>query len=629
MQSFPMQAFVGSPYHVVFAEPEKQPFLGVKGGSGGGGGGERHPLGYQNSKTDAKAWFFWFATRILSLLGIICIVFSIVWTSMVFFNDSDYRPVYATSTYLLNNDLKNPESWQIIPQSTWSDLSKPNPTTDAQYNHYFECWHAAGVGWAQCNNASVSDYKTCIRGKYSTLLDTCATTTSTWEISPSLNGYVNCVAAGIPLSRTSYNGLEVCLRTNTWPLYEAPQDVDSWYFLGFYNWMLVLIVGFGLFSCFVLYTGGFVIMAEDLDYDARGLRNGPLSYGVTGVCGLFSLLFLIYFLAQAYRVDGTLEPTGTYRLPGSIATNTVLLPATLIVFAYFTIEMLELWFGPSIGWFKGVLDYASRTLNGPRSQEEMLMMQQGQGGVMVGRANFPHTKPTMMTPKTIADYYFPAVTLAWADAYVLDALMVVGTVGATMQVSTATVYQLFLIVFAYRWAHTALARFIYEGYISNPDEKVYYNEKRDARGSVYYEGVHKDDREAPESTRKHLYTVRMQAMFMHLAALSCLVTMWYIFSNVNTLLSEFTLVTVMFYLWFAIPEILRFLAHVVVAFQATEQNDKNILVTSNYLIFIWDVVVRLVWIMIIYWGSSQIHGTQTFLRDRLLNVTDTITFMTA
>jgi hypothetical protein len=83
------------------------------------------------------------------------------------------------------------------------------------------------------------------------------------------------------------------------------------------------------------------------------------------------------------------------------------------------------------------------------------------------------------------------------------------------------------------------------------------------------------------------------------------------------------------YLWYIVPEILRFLAHVLVAFRATENQDKDILLTSNYLIWMWDVIVRLVFVIIIFWGANTIPGTQHYVRDRFANITQTIAYMTA
>jgi hypothetical protein len=43
----------------------------------------------------------------------------------------------------------------------------------------------------------------------------------------------------------------------------------------------------------------------------------------------------------------------------------------------------------------------------------------------------------------------------------------------------------------------------------------------------------------------------------------------------------------------------------------------------------WDVIVRLVFVIIIFWGANTIPGTQHYVRDRFANITQTIAYMTA
>lgn len=118
-------------------------------------------------------------------------------------------------------------------------------------------------------------------------------------------------------------------------------------------------------------------------------------------------------------------------------------------------------------------------------------------------------------------------------------------------------------------------------------------------------------------------------MFMHLAAASCIAILWYILNNNNLMISEYMLITFMLYIWYVVPEILRFIAHIIVAFQAVGKADKDVLMTTNYCLWIWDVLARLVFIIIVFWGSNEIPATQYFLDNRLKNITGTILYMSS
>jgi hypothetical protein len=199
--------------------------------------------------------------------------------------------------------------------------------------------------------------------------------------------------------------------------------------------------------------------------------------------------------------------------------------------------------------------------------------------------------------------------MAWADGYMLDPILVVGVLGATHQLNNAVLYQIFMAVFTYRMALTSVARFMYEGYIKNPDE-----------------GPNKFSAEKGTGTRDELYAIRMQAMFMQLSGTVSLVMLWWILTNDNMLIAEYTMVYLMLYLWFIVPELIRLVSHVIVAFQALGKSDKFVLMTSNYVLWIWDVLVRMIFIIIIMWGAETIPGTQYFVATRLQNITDTMAF---
>lgn len=574
-----MLAYTSVPYTLVMQQ-ETHPTL------------QSNPKSFAASREKGSHWFFFFVTKLASFLGIVAVVMSMVWVATVLFDDKIVRNTYGTTTFFTSLDKSNIDAWQVLSQA-WSELSKPTPTTDIKFNHYFECWFAAGVLSTVCTNSSVAEYKTCVTSKYPTQLTTCSNAhDEALHSSPSFNEYTRCIQSSFALDRSTSDALRICLRTNLWPLYESPEQTDSWNFLGSYNWMIFLTVGFALFATFVLYTGGFVMNAEALEIVTPGkpAKNGPLSYSVTGICAVLSFLFFLYFLINAYRAPTS---TSTYILPNSIATNNIMILTSIIVFVYFVVELLEMW-NPSEVRDMIKIVYSNNNMN----------------KAIIQAHNMPHAATYDPSWKSTINNYYPALTLAWADGYMLDPVIVAGVIGATQQVNTAILYQIFVAVFTYRLAHTAVARFMYEGYIYNPDE---------AEGKFTKERT---------GARLELYAVRMQAMFMHLSATMALVMLWYILTNTNYIMSEFTLVYLMLYLWFVVPEIIRLISHIIVAFKAVGTSDKYILMTSNYFLWVWDVLVRLIFIIIIFWGADSIPGTQYFLSTRLQNITDTVTYMT-
>lgn len=595
--------YISVPYNVVLSG-QSQPMLGNNEQKK-----ERtpHPKDFEFSKSKGSNYFFYVASRFASLLGILVVVMSIVWVSMILFTDKSIRNVYQTTAFTTTVDRDNADAWQVLAMS-WSDLSKPNPTTDVQFDHYYECWWAAGVRNDLCPNTTVNDYKQCINAKFSTQMTTCLGSNDPTQIVLSMNDYTRCINTAMQPTRQSMNALKICLRTDMWPLYEYAETVDTWVFLGSFNWAVFLTIGFALFSCFVMYTGGFVMNSEALDVTKPGepAKNGPLSYTVTMACAIFSLLFFIYFLVNAYRLPNTSVMGSSYPFPNSVATNTIMIPATLIVFIYFVMELLQMWDPPE---FLKKYGLGLPTVGfGPNGQ---LL----QAHNMPNRYGYIHDTNANTIPiqnhkdwKYTLTAYYPALTLTWADAYLLDPVIAIGLLGATHQCTSTTLYQVFLALFTYRLAHTSVARFMYEGYIYNPDES---NEKFSNSGTP----------------RKELYAIRMQAMFMHLSALCALIMAYNILTNPYLVVSEFLMVYTMIYLWFVVPEIIRLIAHIIVAFKALSAPDKNVLLIANYFVWIWDVIVRFVYICIIIWGANNIAGSQNYLDTRLQNITNTILYM--
>lgn len=78
-----------------------------------------HPKSFAESKENQQHWFYYFVTKITSVLGLIAVIMSIVWCSIALFDDKSVRKVYQTTTFLTSVDKTNIDSWQVCPLSAY------------------------------------------------------------------------------------------------------------------------------------------------------------------------------------------------------------------------------------------------------------------------------------------------------------------------------------------------------------------------------------------------------------------------------------------------------------------------------------------------------------------------------
>jgi hypothetical protein len=595
-------SYIGVPYNLVVSAKnleEQQPMLQSNG----------HPRGYKNSHKFTDM-FYYISTRLASFFGIASVAIAVTLICLVLFTETVDRLGYQTTTFLTTTDKTNVDSWQVL-TSSWSELTKTTPSVDVYFEHYYECLWKSGAVNTLCNNNTVNDYTKCIKGYYQTQLTNCDNVNDENYMAPSLNYYVQCLDGFMKFSRQTTNALTICLRTNQWPLYESPENIDSWYFLGSYNWMLFLTMGFALFACFALYTGGFVYYAEDIKFIHGSVgrdSDGPLSRAITMGCCVFSVLFLVFATINGYRQAGLAIPGTTYPLSNSVATNSVLMTVAVMVATYFIMEWME--FIESARYKRHL-----RNTNDQRHtlypQFNAQMVNVVAGGMPQLDRNIPHRTFDEKDHDhnnwgKVMEYYYPALTIAWADAYMLDPVIAAGVIGATHQITTSDIYQFFVAILAARMAFTSVARLLYEGYIENPDEET-----------------NKDE------YSRSLYNIRMQAVFMHISVIVAIYMAYTVLTNPNKMISEYALVSLMLYTWWIVPEAIRFLAHLRIAmapFSDVVQNSYTLYMVG-YLTWIWDIVVRLLVVILVYWGPDTMGGTRSFVSNRLQNITNTVIWM--
>jgi hypothetical protein len=565
-------------------------------------------------------WLY-FIFKVLALIAtIFLLVVLLMVTFTTVFQDSTDSAVYVTNTFYTTNDKESNVSWQVLTSSNWNNMPRAGVGAygTVAFEHFYECMWVARIGYQTCNAsaATVATYTTCLQSSFSTQLSSCATYGDPlyW---PTANQYSGCVNDKLNNGQVwSLNAFRTCVDVNPWPIYEVPQDVTTIFFLGSYSWPLLVIVSTFLFFVFALYT----IWPVDWE-DATIVEHGkPESSFVrlgmlwSGLAALFAGVILIIVLIISFRAgDSTWPNNNTNLYPSTQQTNVAMVVSTLTVLFYFLFDASE---------------FQERNAN--RSGYERIQRdkdmdnQHGQNdrdGWEASRIPIPvsmglqiplQAKPHQlgyMFPEQGTDYsvnsaeklgrtYAPVLLKTWSDAYLLDPLFAVGVIGATMQVFTADVYNIFWCLMFYRIAHAGAARAVYYAYM-----RVHYDT---------------DSGKSPES----IAATKVLALGIHFAGIFALIVPIYIVFDNTRMISDYQIIVSMIILSYFIPEALRVLGHLFLSMQKYEPGKHQglyILLVVQF-IWAWDLVVRCVFIWILLWGNAGTRGTKPYLISGLNSI---------
>ena len=198
------------------------------------------------------------------------------------------------------------------------------------------------------------------------------------------------------------------------------------------------------------------------------------------------------------------------------------------------------------------------------------------------------------TLKDSGEFYSPVLLKTWADAYLVDPLFAVGVLGATQQVSTADVYNIFFGLLFYRIAHVGIARTIYFAYIEQ--HKVV---------------------SASQTFPEALAATKVLGLALNVAAaFALLVPLLTVFDS-GHMLVEYPLLTNTFVLCYVVPELIRFIGHVILSVTPHEMGKHKgiyILMGAQF-IWCWDVLVRcfVLWFLLLSYGYTGSRGTKSYL----------------
>lgn len=564
------------------------------------------------SQTELALHWIYFILKVLALAATIFLLIVLILVSVSsIFQDNTDNAVYVTNSFYTTNDKEANVSWQVLTSSPWNTLPRPGVAAygTVGFEHFYECMWVAQVGWGLCNAsyATVATYKTCLDSSYSAQLTSCVAYGDplTW---PTANQYSGCVNDKLGNGALwSLNALRTCIDVNPWPIYEVPQDVTTTYFLGAYSWPLLVIVSTALFLAFALYTV-WPVDWEDATFVEKGKPESSyarLGMLWSGLAAVFVLAILVVVLIIAFRT-GSLWPNNNVNLyPSTQQTNVITVVTTLTVLFYFLFDASEF------------QEQNSNKKHYQRIEDEKDMdNQHGQNDREGWDARIPmpvsmgfklpfqgkEHQLAYMFPQQSTDVwvnsseilgrtYAPVLLKTWSDAYLLDPLFAVGMIGATMQVFTADIYNIFWCLVFYRIAHVGVARAVYYAYMR-----------------VHYDASSSQNGEAIAATK-------VLALGLHLAGVFALLVPIYIVFDNTRMINDYPIVVSMFIVSYLIPEALRFVSHLLLSVMPHETGKHYglpILLVVQF-IWAWDLLVRCVLLWIVLWGNAGTRGTKPYL----------------
>jgi hypothetical protein len=209
----------------------------------------------------------------------------------------------------------------------------------------------------------------------------------------------------------------------------------------------------------------------------------------------------------------------------------------------------------------------------------------------------------------------------WADSYLADFCIVMGVAGATGQLSTDTAWHLFALTLSYRLLNMIISRCISDAFTNNVRLSDAVNQTKNdivTRPNTFYRRA-----KGYVSNPKHGYDVHINTKVIgfstQLAAgflYACLLALVF---NGNTQLNEFTIFKNFFITCFVVPEALRLVIHLYYQVTYGEEDMNDVpwkLYNSFYVIWLWDVIWRLIWVCVVVLETSNNPGTFDYLRTQ-------------
>lgn len=544
--------------------------------------------------------------------------------------------LYVTTTFLSSRRIETSLGFPVATEreltntinTPFNDPGSGQAGKDRAYRfgHFIDCMYTARMADKLCLPNSLNDYTTCItNSSIITGLDSCASFPSVggyyhW---PTPEEYLGCVWNNPALQnsevrRASQNVFRACMERTLWPFFEIPQGIDSPIVFGSYNWALFLLVGIVVMSSFAVYTGSW----KEYGHVKRGepdifMRLGFFSSAIALV---WNLIFLVIFLMIAFRNSGDFQKGGG--LPTTYSTSYV----TVTVMAAATLYFLSAVLQPGSRKFV-ITRYTGNAHVGVIEPVPVESEVHDHENHMLLRGTFPGVNPKgqpaadyELTEAEVARYYTPPLLAIWSDSYLADFCIFLGIAGATGQLSTDTAWNLFTLILSYRVLGMIISRCISDAFTNNirlsEDVNAAKTDIVTRPGMFFKNYTNYAGREKGGDV--HINT-KVIGLSTQLACIFLYISLITLVFNANSPLTDFTYFKNFFIFCFIIPEALRLLIHLYyqVVYDKDHMNDVPwMLYNGFYLIYLWDISLRIIFISMIVFETSNTPGTFDFLKKQ-------------
>lgn len=578
---------------------------------------------------------------VLSLVGfltaITAVIMSIVISARVLgegCKEGECLPMlYLTTTFLSSRRIETSIGFPVATErdlansiaTPFNDPASANKDRTYRFGHFIECMYTARMADKLCLPNSLSDYTVCVTN--STLiaggLDSCATFPSVggyyhW---PTPEEYLGCVWNNPALQnsevrRASQNVFRACMDRTLWPFFEIPQGIDSPIVFGSFNWALLLLVGIVVMSSFAVYTGS---LKED-GHVNHGESDSLMRLSVfwTGIALVWNIIYFVIFLIIAFRNSGDFQKGGG--LPTTFSTSYI----TVVVMAAALLYFLSIFLQSGSRKFIRTLYKTDSNVAVIEAVPIETEVSDHENCALL-RGTFPEvpSKSYALSGEDVAKYYMPPMLAIWADSYFADFCIFLGIAGATGQLTTDTAWNLFTLILSYRVLNMIISRCMSDAFTNNIrlDDEVNkaknlivtipsaYSTKYtfSSNGAVY-----KPPHDVHINTKVIGLSTQLAALFLYIA----LITLVF---NGNSPLQDFNYFKSFFVLCFIVPEALKLLIHLYyqLTYGPDHMNDVPwILYNGFYFIWLWDVVLRIVFVCIVVLETSNNPGTFDYLKTQ-------------
>ena len=587
-------------------------------------------------------------------------------------NDQCKTLAYLTTTFFSTDRVGTLTGWAVPTQrAKFGEVIQYPADKDAfVFSHYYECMATARMADQVCPSTDPLDgYVKCLNNYTKPALTACNSfSSSVAQPWPTPEEYLQClfgfkVMHNSVSLRASRNVFRSCLAKTMWPFFEVQQDIDSPLFLGSFNWLMLLTVGFWILTSFSVFSvspmeTGKVDHGEPEYFNRLGSMWSFISL-------VWNSVFFIILIFVIFRDSLVFE--GDRAVPMTNSTNMICLFMFLASMFYFTVEFSQTRDFTYFAHVKHVI--VNRFGRKETVKHAHIVRDKKSNHHHAGYKELPSQEASLgatlqntgvetydITSEDVAKYYTPPLMNVWADGLAFaDPCIFLGMAGATGHLTTDRAWNLFFVMAFYRLMGSSIARYLYQCFMNNLSlsEKVNeayhsialhpgkllkntyhvvrkkYEDRRKGRKVDPEARSDKENRREQKTegedypTEAHL-SIQVMALSTQISAIVLVIALCILVFDTNSPLNQFDLFTAFFWVCFIVPEAFRILAHVVLQIWHPDPNGVpwNML-NFYFLVWILDVTARTVFVAYVLLGPGTVPGTRHYLMDQSIALMDT------